>query len=46
MVQEKNLEVEEKIEEIHRLGKYEEGVRPLKVKFRSQTTAQDILSKA
>ena len=45
MVQEGNSEIEEEIEEIHRLGKY--GVaRPIKVKFKSQATAQDILSKA
>ena len=45
MVQEENSEIEEKIEEIHMLRKYEGEVRPLKVKFRSQTKAQDILSK-
>ena len=40
MVQE-NSEIEEEIEEIHRLGKYEEGgIRPLKAKFRSQATAR------
>ena len=47
MVQEENSEIEEEIEEIHRLGKYEEGgMHPLKVKFRSQATAQDIIFKA
>ena len=47
MVQEENSEIEEEIEEIHRLGKHEEGgVRLLKVQFRSQVTAQDILSKS
>ena len=47
MVQEENLEIKEEIEEIHRLRKYGGGeARPLKVKFKSQETAQDILSKA
>ena len=46
MVQEENSETEEEIEEIHRLRKYEGGVYVLKVKLRSQATAQDILSKA
>ena len=35
------------IEEVHRLGKYsEEGIRPLKVKFRAQSTATEIISYA
>ena len=45
LVQEENSEFEEEIDEIYRLGKYEGGVHSLKVKFRSQATAQD-LSKA
>ena len=46
MIQKEHSEIAEEIVEIHRLGKYEGEIRPLKVKFRSQTTAQDILSKA
>ena len=34
-------------EEVHRLGKYKEGgVRPLKVKFRAQITAMEVISYA
>ena len=43
MLYEKKSEIEEGIEEIQ-AGKYEGGARSLKVKFRSQATAQDILS--
>ena len=33
------------IEEVHRLGKYTEGgARPLKLKFRVQTTASEVIS--
>ena len=46
MVRGENSEIEEEIEEMHKLGKYEGGTRPLKVKFRSQAIAQDTLSKA
>ena len=42
MVKEKKSEIGEQIEEIHRLGKFEGGARPLKVKLRSQATTQDI----
>ena len=35
------------IEEVHRLGKYKEGEsRPLKVKFRAQSTAVEVISNA
>ena len=47
LIQEDDSEFEEEIEDIHMLGTQEEGwARPLEFKFRSQTTAQDILSKA
>ena len=43
-VKEENDEIEEEIEEVSRIGKYEEGgSRPLKVKLRSQVEVEEIL---
>jgi len=47
VVQEENPDQDEEIEEVSRLGRYEEGgTRPMKVKFRSQIKASEILSRS
>jgi len=47
VVQEENSDQDEEIEEVSRLGRYEEGgMRPMKVKFRSQVKACEILSRS
>lgn len=46
-VQDDNQQLEVEIEEINRMGKYNEGgKRPLKVKMRSQATVEEILARA
>ena len=46
-VQDESDEWVNEIEEVHRLGKYKEGeARPLKVKFRAQSTAVEVISNA
>lgn len=45
-VEEDNAEVVEEIEEVFRLGKYEEGkARPMKIKFKSQAAATKVLER-
>ena len=45
-VQDEEQNLEEEIEEVVRLGKFrEEGVRPIKVRMRSQAAAEEILTK-
>jgi len=47
VVQEENPDQDEEIEEVSRLGRYKEGgMRPMKVKFRSQVKACEILSRS
>ena len=46
LVQEDEPEIGKQIEEMYRLGKYNtDKTRPIKIKFRSQTTAENILAK-
>ena len=47
LVQTEEKSLEGEIEEVHRVGKYEDGgQRPLKVRFRSQVSAEEVLSGA
>ena len=46
VVQEDEEDLKEEIEEVYRLGKYQEGrSRPIKVKFSTQQTAEKVLEK-
>ncbi|XP_076045683.1 uncharacterized protein LOC143027921 isoform X1 [Oratosquilla oratoria] len=46
LIQEDEPEIMKQIEEMYRLGKYStDKTRPIKIKFRSQTTAENILAK-
>lgn len=41
------VQSEEEIEEVHRIGEYNEGdQKPLKVRIRSQTAVENILAKS
>ena len=47
IVQDREQGLEKEVEEVHRSGRYnEEGIRPLKVNLRSQTTVEEILARS
>ncbi len=47
MINEGDTKLEDEIEEVYRIGKYNQGKsRPLKIKLKSQTTTEETLANA
>ena len=46
MVQDSTQGLEQEVEEVHRIGRYSEGgMRPLKVRMRSQVAVEEIMAR-